>query len=128
MYEIENFDTISIKNIDVFSRTGVFESEKILGQTFVVNIDLYISPENILQQHSDEINNTIDYSVVNKKIRAFARENPTNLVEAMAHNLAGMILQEFELCRGLRVTVSKPHIPVEDFSGDVSVTVVRMKK
>lgn len=128
MYDAEKFDTISIKNIGVFSRTGVFESEKVLGQTFLVDVELYTSPDNILQQHSDDINNTIDYSVVNAKIRAYAREHPTNLVEAMAHNLAGMILQEFELCKGLKVTVSKPHIPVEDFSGDVSVTVVRMKK
>lgn len=121
------YDVISVKNIESFSKSGVFEAEKILGQTFIIDIDLYISPQSMADRHHDDIEKTIDYAVVSREVRDFVQSNPVNLIEAMAHNLARMILDKFKLCQGLKITVTKPYIPVEGFSGDVSVTIERTR-
>lgn len=121
------YDVISVENIEAFSKSGVFEAEKILGQTFIIDVYLYISPQNMDDKHHDDIENTIDYAVVSREVRDFAKNNPVNLIEAMAHDLARMLLNKFELCQGLKITVTKPYIPVENFSGNVSVTIERIR-
>ena len=128
LFTMTVYDIIHIKNIEAFSKSGVFEAEKVLGQTFLIDVDLYISPADLASAHHDNIERTIDYSVVSSTVREYVKDNPSDLIEAMAHNLARMIIDKFTLCMGVEITVSKPYIPVEGFSGDVSVTTKRFRK
>ena len=36
-------DRISIKGLEIFANHGVFKEENVLGQKFVINIDMYTS-------------------------------------------------------------------------------------
>lgn len=128
LFTMTTYDIISLRNIEAFSKSGVFEAEKVLGQTFLIDVDLYISPADLVSEHHDNIEKTIDYAMVSSSVREYVKDNPSNLIEAMAHDLARIIMDRFALCLGVKIKVYKPYIPVEGFSGEVSVTIERFRK
>ncbi len=112
-------DRISLTGVDVFAHHGVHPAERELGQRFVIDAELFLDCSAAAM--SDSLAQALDYSAVHRRIRQMAAAETFQLIEALAHQLCRGLLSEFPLERVI-LTVNKPHAPLPDFQGSVSVT------
>ncbi len=111
-------DCISLKNIDVWTRIGVPDSERRKAQHLLVSVDLLSSVVPI--GSTDDVAKGIDYAEVTNAIVALEKTERRTL-ERFAEDAAGMLLKTFGP-ESVRVTVKKkPDLPLES----VSVTITR---
>ncbi len=98
-------DTIFLKELRVETVIGVFEWERRVRQT--VLIDLEMAVDAAAAAKSDELSDTLDYKAIAKRIKDFAENNPCGLIETLAQKIADILRDEFNVTRA-KVTVSKP--------------------
>ena len=84
-------DKLILKGIRGFGYHGVFESERLNGQEFIVDVEMAAEFENL----NDNLNKTIDYSKIIDLVSNEIASNPVNLIETLAERIAIKIL-EFE--------------------------------
>ena len=98
-------DSIFLRELRVDTIVGVWEWERKIRQT--VSIDLEMGTDIRQAAKSDDLEDTLNYKKVAKRVQAFVRDSEFKLVETMAERIAEVVLAEFEL-PWLRVRVSKP--------------------
>ncbi|MDO4187837.1 MAG: 2-amino-4-hydroxy-6-hydroxymethyldihydropteridine diphosphokinase [Lachnospiraceae bacterium] len=116
-------DYISIKNLEVFSRHGVFENGGSLGQKYAIDVRLYIDTR--IAGVTDDIDNSVDYAKVCHFINAFMKGHDFKLIETSAERLAEDILIEYPAISNVHLTVKKPWAPVGLPIEEVNVTIER---
>jgi dihydroneopterin aldolase len=100
-------DIIFLQDVKVQTVLGVPEWERMKPQTVVLDIELAM-PHN-RSCRSDDIEDTIDYGEIVERMRQLLAENSFRLVEALAENVAQMIMGEFG-APWVKVRVAKPGI------------------
>lgn len=118
-------DRIRLEGIQVFAHHGVHPAERELGQRFVIDADLYL--DCTAAGVSDDLGRALDYTAVHDRIRDLVTSQSFQLIEALAHHLCLGLLDEFPVEK-VGVTVHKPHPPLRDFTGEVSVTLERDRR
>jgi len=115
-------DVIHLRGLEFFSYHGVLPEEQVLGQRFLIDIDLFSD----LQRagSSDQVEDTIHYGEVYQVIRTCVTEGRYLLIERLAEEIAQRVLREFA-CASVRVEVHKPQAPVPGIFRDVSVEIWR---
>ena len=98
-------DIISLKGIQVDCVIGVWKWERHTRQKVVINIDMATDIRKAAD--SDQLQDTLDYKGVTKRISAFAADSAFNLVETMAERIADILVKEFSI-PWCRVEVEKP--------------------
>ena len=98
-------DKIFLEDMRVETVIGIWEWERKIRQT--VAIDLEMSADIRKAAASDEVEDTLNYKSVAKRVQAFVSESSFQLVETLAENIAAMILDEFDV-DWVRVRVDKP--------------------
>ena len=98
-------DAIFLRELRVDTIVGVWEWERKIRQT--VSIDLEMGTDIRQAAKSDDLEDTLNYKKVAKRVQAFVSDSEFKLVETMAERIAEVVLAEFEL-PWLRVRVSKP--------------------
>ena len=114
---------IRLSGIENIGFHGVLESERQVGQKFIVDCEIEVDTAKALV--SDDVNHAVDYSKVAELIHKQIQDDPVNLIEVLAHRIAGAILDNFLLARSVEITVHKPEAPITVPFSDVSVTVIR---
>jgi dihydroneopterin aldolase len=100
-------DIIFLQEVKVQTVLGVPEWERMKPQTVVLDIELAMPHSRSCQ--SDDIEDTIDYGQIVTRMRQLLAENSFRLVEALAENVAQMIMAEFG-APWVKVRVAKPGI------------------
>ncbi|WP_370750030.1 2-amino-4-hydroxy-6-hydroxymethyldihydropteridine diphosphokinase [Eubacterium sp.] len=116
-------DCIKIRQLEVFAYHGCNEEEKINGQRFYVDADLFTDVRT--PGMSDDLEETVNYSKACKFINKFMTENRFDLIEAVAEQTARGLLKEFPKIREVELTINKPNAPIKLPFGNVAVTVRR---
>lgn len=116
-------DCIKIRQLEVFAYHGCNEDEKINGQKFYVDADLYTDVRT--PGISDALDDTVNYSKACKYINRFMTENRFDLIEAVAEQVTRGLLKEFPKIKEIELTVNKPNAPIKLPFGNVAVTVRR---
>ena len=98
-------DTIFLHGLKVDTVVGVWEWERKIRQT--VSIDLEMGADIRLAAQTDDIDSTLNYKKVAKRVQQFVADAEFRLVETMAENIAATVLSEFHL-PWIRVRVNKP--------------------
>jgi dihydroneopterin aldolase len=118
-------DRIYLTGISAFAFHGVYENERREGQKFsvdlVLDVDLY--PAGV----SDDLKDSVDYSLIAKVAHEELVGDPCNLIEAVAERIAGRILKEFEGIQGISVKVHKPDADVGIALNDIAVEIERRR-
>jgi len=115
-------DCIRLQGLRGWGYHGVLEHEQVVGQEFVVDVDLWV--DTVAAAGSDRLADTVDYGRVAADVHAIVTGERYALIETLANRVA-------EACLGYRhvqavtVTVHKPAAPVPVPFHDVSVTVSR---
>ncbi|MDD6660112.1 MAG: dihydroneopterin aldolase [Eubacteriales bacterium] len=108
-------DKILIRDLKIFAFHGVNEEEKIDGQNFVFDIDLYVNMTKAC--YSDNVEDTVSYAKVIKTVTRVFTAKKYDLLEKAAQITADAILDEYSDVSKVTVTLKKPEAPMKaDFS------------
>jgi dihydroneopterin aldolase len=116
-------DIVYIRELQIETIIGIYDWEREQKQT--VCLDLEMGTDISLAASSEDIEKTLDYKVVAKRLIAFIEGSEFLLVEAMAENIAQIVLEEFSV-PWLKLRVGKPGAVTG--SKDVGVIIERGSK
>lgn len=116
-------DCIKIEKLEIFAYHGCNEEEKINGQKFYVDANLYIDVKK--PGLSDELDDTLNYAKACEFINKFMTKNRFDLIEAVAEQTSRALLIEFPKIRQVDFTINKPSAPIGLPFGNVSVSISR---
>ena len=105
MSEPDQMDAIFLTDLRIETVVGIWEWERKIRQT--VSIDLEMGADVATAAAHDDIEHTLNYKAVSKRVQSFVGESAFQLVETMAERIAELILTEFEV-PWVRVKVNKP--------------------
>ena len=117
-------DTITITGLRLTGYHGVFEHEKRDGQEFVIDLEIELDLSSA--GSTDELQKTLDYSVVVDEVAQRVTGESVDLIETLAHDLARIVLNHPQP-KAVTVTVHKPQAPVGHPVHDIAVTIKREK-
>ena len=98
-------DTIFLTDLRIETIVGIWEWERKIRQT--VSIDLEMAADIRRAAASDDIEDTLNYKKVAKRVQQYVGDSSFQLVETMAEKIAGIILAEFDV-PWVQVRVNKP--------------------
>jgi dihydroneopterin aldolase len=116
-------DKIIIKGIEFYGYHGVTFAEQELGQRFVVDVELELPLEKA--GRTDQLKDTVDYRKVYSIIKNMEQQKRYKLLEAMAFEIAEVILREFDMVYTVNVCIKKLYVPV---GGIIEYTGVSIKR
>jgi FolB domain-containing protein len=117
-------DTISITGLRLTGYHGVFEHEKTDGQVFIIDLTIELNTQQAGQ--SDDVSDTLDYSVVVDEVANRVTGQSLDLIETLAADISRIVLRHPEP-QAVTVTVHKPDAPVGHPVSDIAVTIRREK-
>lgn len=119
--EVNTITRINVERIPCYTSIGIDEGEKELGQRLF--IDVYVDVDSSRLKNTDDINDTFSYVDIYKVVQEIGKK-PHSLIEALGEEIA-MVILKHPLVTYTKIRVHKPHIPYEEFQGNVSVEVER---
>ena len=98
-------DIVYIKQLEIETIIGINDWERKVRQK--VCIDLEMATDTRKAGKTDNIDDTLNYKVIAKRIIKFVESSKFLLIEALAENVAAILLEEFQV-PWLKLTLSKP--------------------
>jgi 7,8-dihydroneopterin aldolase/epimerase/oxygenase len=119
--EIESV-TIEISGLSLYTRHGVTEAEREVGQRLVLDLRLDVGETDATV--TDAIEDTIDYADVCQLVALVAQQRSHKTLERLCSTIADRLLADYEL-EGVWVKATKPEPPIALSVAEVSVEVWR---
>lgn len=116
-------DIVYIRELEIETIIGIYDWEREQKQT--VSLDLEMGTDIALAARSEDIENTLDYKAVAKRLIEFIEGSEFFLVETMAEKVAEIVLKEFSV-PWLKLRLGKPGAVTG--SKDVGVIIERTAK
>ena len=116
-------DEIRIDNLEVYAHHGVFPEENEKGQSFYVNMVLYLDTREAGKQ--DELTLSTHYGEVCHFVTGWMQEHTYKLIETVAENVTREVLFQFPLIQAMDVEIRKPEAPIGLPFESVSVKIHR---
>ncbi|HUX74279.1 MAG TPA: dihydroneopterin aldolase [Steroidobacteraceae bacterium] len=98
-------DKIFIHGLKAEAIIGIFDWERQVKQTVIVDIDIGADVRKAAL--TDSIDDTLNYKLVAKRVLAFIVESRYHLVETLTEAIAMLIIAEFDVA-WVRIALSKP--------------------
>ncbi len=98
-------DLILIEGLEVRTVIGIYDWEREIRQT--VRLDIEMAWDISKAGKTDNIEDTLDYKAVSKRLIGFIEASEFGLIESLAEHCARIILDEFKV-PWLRLKMSKP--------------------
>ena len=114
---------ISLNKLLFVGYHGLYLEEKKLGNNYSVEIDIDFTPK---QGVIDQLDQTIDYVHVYAIVKKWM-EIPTPLLETLVGKIADDILSSQTLAKKVFVKITKLHLPIPSFEGNVSVKIEKSR-
>lgn len=103
-------DSITIKNLEIFSNHGVLKEENVLGQKFLISCEIYLDTE--AAGKSDDIEKSVNYSDICHTIKEIMEQNTFKLIERAAETISEIILLKYDKIQSIKTEVKKPWAPI----------------
>tara|TARA_S200000501_G_C20718446_1_gene697338 strand:+ start:439 stop:795 length:357 start_codon:yes stop_codon:yes gene_type:complete len=115
-------DKISIIDLKIPARHGVYQSEKKKDEIFEIDVELYLD----LRQagKSDQLNDTVDYADVINLINNIFTFKDCQLIEAVGESICMELLKKYPIDKVL-IRIRKPHAPIKAKFKTVEVELLR---
>jgi dihydroneopterin aldolase len=98
-------DIIFLRGLEVECIIGFIDWERRVKQTVVIDLELPVDCR--AASIRDEVEDTLDYKKVAKRVIAFIEASEFKLVETLANRLAMTLLEEFGI-EWVRLSINKP--------------------
>lgn len=100
-----HMDIVFIRDLQVETVIGIYDWERKIRQTISLDIDMATDIQKAAT--TDNIDDTLSYKTVAKRLIAFIEESEYELVEALAEKICSIIREEFSV-PWVRLTLHKP--------------------
>lgn len=101
----EDVNTLYIRDLRIRCIIGVRPKERRRKQNVLISLELQCVP--LAGRHTDELEDTVDYSALSRKIITMAEASSYQLIEALAEAVCGLCLEDVSVT-GVMVRVEKP--------------------
>ena len=118
-------DRISLSNMAFFAYHGVAPTEKLQGQRFFVDVDLFLDLSAAAE--GDSIAHTVDYEGVFRTVKDHVEGKRFHIIEGLAQQVATSLLNEFPVDR-VTVRVRKPSVPIQGILDHTEVEITRSRE
>jgi dihydroneopterin aldolase len=115
--------TISLHQVKFYGYHGLYEEEKKLGNTFIVDLSLNFTPPS---EGVTDINQTVDYVSVYELVKA-RMEIPTPLLETIVNDIANSVLQKFPIAQNITIQITKAQVYIKNLEGNMSVSLTKSR-
>ena len=88
-------DTIYLRDLRIETVIGIFDWERRITQTVI--LDLEMGTDIAQAARTDQIEDTLDYKAVAKRLTQFVSESRFHLVETLAEHCAAIVRNEFQV-------------------------------
>lgn len=119
-------DEILLEGMLFYGYHGVNPEEQTLGQRFVV--DVSVSADLRDAGRTDDLETTISYSAIYKRIRPIVETERFQLLEALSETIAAAIFSDFALASAVTVTVRKPGVAIKGSILDAAGVRIRRER
>ncbi len=109
---------LKIENIKVWARVGVLNKEREFGQLFSLDVFLWSDFKECTD--SDDINKTIDYSVLINDIKNHSKRFSCKTIEKYSSEILNLIVESYNPSR-IKILLTKCHPPIIGFDGQVTI-------
>ena len=108
--------TINLHNLIFHAFHGVYAAERILGNTFVVDVSISFQVEENISTLEQTINYASVYKIIKQRMLV-----PTALLETLVQDLAQLIHTFDKRIKSISISVEKKNPPIPNIEGYVSV-------
>lgn len=115
-------DIVYLRDLRVDALIGVWEWERRIRQTLVMDIEL--GTDISRAGTSDDLADTVDYKAVSDRIIDCTRASEFQLIEALAEHLTRVVLDEFDI-EWMRLRINKQGV-LQDVR-DVGIVIERRR-
>ena len=100
-------NTISIVDLEITCIIGILPDERVKEQTLLLDIylDVDFGDSNII----DDINETIDYTIIAEMATQLGISKKYKLIESFCYDLNNLFLDTFKIIQQSKITVKKPN-------------------
>jgi len=98
-------DKVFIEGLEIDALIGIYDWERRIRQT--LRFDLEMGFDNRQPAATDDIEDTLNYKAVSRRLVEFVSQSDYGLVETLAERCAEIVLSEFGV-QWLRLKLSKP--------------------
>ena len=112
--------TIHLHKLQFYSFHGIHAEEKLLGNTYEVNVDIFINAD----KNITALEETVNYATVYEMIRQ-RMNTPTQLLETIAQSLVETIYAADRRIKKISINIQKKYPPLTAIEGSVGVTVCK---
>ena len=116
-------DTIYVHGLSVDTVIGIFDWERKIRQKVVLDVEMAV--DITASASTEDIDRTVSYKEVSDRLTQFVEQSEFLLVETMAEEVAGLILEEFPV-PFVRIKLGKPDAIAN--AKDVGVMIERGQK
>ena len=109
---------LKIEKIELWARVGVLDHERKLGQLF--NLDILLWSDFDECSDSDDINATLDYSLIIQKVKSHSKNFSCFTIEKYSEEIIKIIQSGFDPDR-IKIILTKLNPPIDGFNGKVSI-------
>ena len=117
--EIMEDSFLEIKDIKIWARVGVLMEERKFGQLFSLDVSLWSDFSKCSE--TDNLNLTIDYSVLINDIKDHSRSFSCFTIETYSSEILKIIADKYNPKR-IKIKLTKCKPPIAGFTGEVSIT------
>jgi len=116
---------LSIKNLKIPAKHGVYDFEKNKNGIFEIDIHIYLDLANAMI--SDDLQDSVDYAKVVELAKRVFLKRDYNLIEFAAGKICEKIMEKYSIEKVI-VKVRKPHAPINANIDTVEVEVSQSRK
>ena len=116
---------LSIKNLKIPAKHGVYDFEKNKSGTFEIDIHIHLDLANAII--SDDLQDSVDYAKVVELAKSAFLKRDYNLIEFAAGKICEEIIGKYSVERVI-VKVRKPHAPINADLDTVEVEIEQSRK
>lgn len=113
-------DKIILRGLPVDCVIGTLPSERVSPQRLY--FDLTLSGDFSRAGATDDLNDAVDYTAVERVVRDYAAGTKFQLLERLAYACADRLLESFPLLRSVTLKIRKPDAPVASESVELEIT------
>ncbi len=105
-------DVILVNGLELSARIGVPDAERVEAQRLTLN--LVLVPSAPLSDLGDDLDRTVDYYALTRRVRQLAAARPRKLIETLAEEICACVLEEFSV-RAVEVELRKYILPDTEY-------------
>jgi 7,8-dihydroneopterin aldolase/epimerase/oxygenase len=114
--------TVEITGLSLYTRHGVSDAEREVGQRLVLDLRLDVGQTDATV--TDSIEDTVDYAEVCQLVALIAQQRSHRTLERLCSTIADRLLADYQL-EGIWVKATKPEPPIALSVDEVSVEIWR---